>query len=191
MRTLAKPVAVVITRSVRTGCDEAFEVAVSAWMRKTSEFPGHLGAFMLRPPPGGREYGAVLKFRSWQDWTAFLNWHEYRLFLEEIRPLLEGEPRIESSSGLEFWFTPSGPGVVKTPPNWKMAIVTWVGVNVITYILTIFFTPFTVGWPWLLGLVSFNAWVVIGLTWIAMPILGRLLQWWLFPTGRESNSNAV
>jgi antibiotic biosynthesis monooxygenase (ABM) superfamily enzyme len=42
-----------------------------------------------------------------------------------------------------------------------------------------------------LGLVSFNAWVVIGLTWIVMPILGRLLQWWLFPTGRESNTNAV
>ena len=64
MGTAGEPVTVVITRTVREGSEEAFEAAVRAWISRALAFPGHLGVHMLRPPHGGREYGAVLTFRS-------------------------------------------------------------------------------------------------------------------------------
>src|SRR5437764_464988 len=83
---------VVITRTVRQGSEHAFEAAVKAWVPKALAFPGHLGVHMLHPPPGGTEYGAVLKFRSQTDWAAFQGWPEYLHFLTEIRKYLAAEP---------------------------------------------------------------------------------------------------
>ncbi len=50
-----------------------------------------------------------------------------------------------------------------------------------TAALTYTLTPLTADWPWLLGLVTFNAAVVAGLTWPVMPALVRLSNRWLRP----------
>src|SRR5262245_17726769 len=61
-------VTVIITRVVRAGSEAAFENALRAFIPKSIAFPGHLGVHMLRPPPGGHEYGAVVKFRTHKEW---------------------------------------------------------------------------------------------------------------------------
>lgn len=60
-------------------------------MPRSRELHGQQGDLILRPAPGGPGYGAVAKFRSHADWTAFQEWPEYREFLAEIRPHLEVE----------------------------------------------------------------------------------------------------
>src|SRR5438045_3727743 len=127
MDTSAKPVTVVITRAVLPGSEQAFEEAVKAWVPEALAFPGHLGVHMLRPPPGGREYGAVLKFRTQAEWEAFRLAPEYLHFRTRIRPYLVDEPRVETECGLESWFTTLGSPVLRVPPRWKMAVVTWLG----------------------------------------------------------------
>lgn len=180
-----EPVTILITRTVRVGGEVAFEEAVRAWIPTALAFPGHMGVHMLRPPPGGREYGAVLKFRSWEEWETFLASEPYQRFLAEIREHLEAEPRVETVSGLETWFTPPGTPVALAPPRWKMAVVTWIGVNLTAAALSYVIPPFTTGWPWALAFITFNAGVVVGLTWLVMPLLSRLFRPWLHPARRR------
>src|SRR3954451_8078426 len=108
MEAANEPLTVIVSRMVRPGCESAFEDAVKAFIPKALAFPGHLGVHMLRPSPGERTYGAVLKFRSEQDWTAFRQSPEYLLFLAEIEPFVEGPQQEDTLCGLESWFTPIG-----------------------------------------------------------------------------------
>lgn len=173
-----EPVTVVITRAVRAGREEAFEAAVRAWVPDALGFPGHLGVHMLRPPPGGREYGAVLKFASADAWAAFRDDPKYRAFLAAVREHLEAEPQVETVTGLESWFTPPGAAPV-VPPRWKVALVSWAGVDLTALVLTYTLVPLTAGWPWVFQFLTFNAAVVAGLTWLVMPPLSRALRPWL------------
>lgn len=177
----AEPVTLVITRTIRAGHEREFEEAVKAWIPTALARPGHLGVHMLRPMPGQREYGAVLKFRSRAEWEAFRDWPEYQRFLAAIRPFLETDQRVEALSGLESWFTPLGVRVTRVPPRWKMALVTWVGVSCVVYVVTSFVVPLLEAWPWFLGFLTANAVVVAALTWLVMPALNRVFGRWLLP----------
>lgn len=178
------PVTIVITRSVRPGYEQAFEQAVTNWMPKSLAYPGHLGVHMIRPLPGGRDYGAVLKFCTLENWHHFRDSHDYQNFLGSIRPLLEAEPQVQATTGLEGWFTPLGEHLVRVPPRWKMALVTWIGVCMTVYLVSTILSPVTIQWPWFLGFITMNACVVASLTWLVMPLLSRLLRPWLHPRSK-------
>jgi uncharacterized protein len=179
MDSATEPITVIITRVVRAGSEAAFEDALKAFIPISFTFPGHLGAHILRPPRGGREYGAVIKFRSRQDWEAFLRWSEYASFLSEVEPYLEGPQQVETLSGLESWFTPLGGHLTHVPPRWKMALVTYVGVCLVVYAVNLALEWPDFEWPaWLRFFLS-NALVVAGLTWAVMPVLSRVFRPWL------------
>jgi antibiotic biosynthesis monooxygenase (ABM) superfamily enzyme len=185
MQNANEPLTVIITRFVREGNEAAFEDAVKAFIPIALAFPGHLGVHMLRPPPGGREYGAVLKFRSHQDWDDFRHSHEYVSFLAEIDPYLEGPQAVATLCGLESWFTPIGTRVTRVPPRWKMAFVTWIGVCSSVYVVNLVFAQLTPEWPWLIVFLLSNALIVAALTWAVMPGLNRLFRQWLFPASQD------
>lgn len=169
MESANEPITVIITRQVRPGSEAAFEDAIQKFAPKSVGFPGHLGVHMLRPPQGGHEYEAVLKFHSQADWAAFQSGEEYLRFLADIRPLLAAEPAVESLCGLESWFTPVSWSVTRVPPRWKMAIVTWVGVCVTVDVVSLLMGQVAAGWPWAAGFLVANALVVAALTWAVMP----------------------
>jgi antibiotic biosynthesis monooxygenase (ABM) superfamily enzyme len=187
MGSADEPVTVIVTRLVREGSEAAFEDAVKAFIPKALSFPGHLGVHMLRPLPGERDFGAVLKFRAQQDWAAFQQSPEYLSFLVEIAPYLEKPPGVETLCGLESWFTPIGARTTRVPPRWKMAFVTWIGVCLVVYLANVALAPLKPVWPaWLLYLLI-NALVVVGLTWAVMPVLNGMFRPWLLPTPRTHN----
>lgn len=167
---------IVITRRVRLGHEAAFEQSLSEWIPQSVTFPGHQGALILRPSAGGREYGAVLRFRTRQQWHAFQESAEYQAFLETIRPHLDDDPQVAIDTGLEAWFRDAG---TSNPPVWKMAIVTWVGVCLTVGLLGLLLGPVMSSWAWLTKLLVMNAAVVAMLTWIVMPILVSGSRFWL------------
>jgi antibiotic biosynthesis monooxygenase (ABM) superfamily enzyme len=170
-------VTIVIARTVRRGCEEAFERAVREWVPRAVEFPGHQGALILQPHPGGREYGAVLRFQSLELWRAFQESPEYQSFLDKIRPYLEEPPRVDAVTGMEAWFRWSGAAL--PPPRWKMALVTWVGVCLTVGVLGALLGPSMSGWSWFARLLAMNAAVVAVLTWVVMPPLTWFARVWL------------
>jgi antibiotic biosynthesis monooxygenase (ABM) superfamily enzyme len=181
-------VTIVITRIVRCGCESAFEQAVREWIPRAVEFPGHQGALMLQPSVGGREYGAVLRFRSLELWREFQESLEYQEFLDRIRPYLEESPRTDELTGMETWFRLSSETLL--PPRWKMAIVTWVGVCLTVGVLGVLLGPLMSNWSWFAYLLAMNAAVVAVLTWVVMPLLTRMARAWLRTVPPASTATA-
>ena len=95
----------------------------------------------------------------------------YRQYQAETDDLIEGDAVIRPLHGFEAFFS-SGGG---TPPRWKMAIVTWLGVF-----------PAVLFWSWLLSTRLYmlhpvivtavvTILVVASLTWAIMPRLTGIL----------------
>ena len=105
---------------------------------------------------------------------------EYLEWNQNVLDMTEGEGHVEELNGLESWFTPRGQPLQPLPP-WKMAIVTYVGVDVVTTVLFWIIGPIIQSWPFLLRNSVFNILVVACLTWAAMPLLNRVFNSWLQP----------
>ena len=174
-----RPVHAAITRTVKPGCEGAFEDAISKFFSETMRDKASLGALLIRPMPGtqNRTYGILRTFASDQDPDAFYNSVNFRKWDETVKSLVEADYSRQDLHGLEAFFT--DPGLIRHPPRWKMALVTWVGVWPTVYAISSAVAPQLSGFhPFLAtGVVTF--FVVLALTWAVMPVLTRAVQSWL------------
>jgi uncharacterized protein len=171
---------VAVIRRVRPGCEAEFQEALREFIQASFAHGGVLGAGMFVPLPGSgsREYGVLRTFRSEQERDDFYKSPLFKAWQERAKSLTEGEPEYRKLSGLEAWFrNPSQPN----PPLWKMALVTYIGVDVVTTLLFWLIGPFIQNWPFLIRNSAFNVVVVACLTWMAMPFLTRIFNNWLQP----------
>lgn len=171
------PIHIAITRRVRPGREAEFQQALREFFQTSFAHEGVLGASMIAPPPGSatREYGILRTFANEGERAAFYKSPAFSAWEERARMLTEGEPAYRQLHGLEAWFRTSG----EPPPRWKMALVTFAGVYVLTLILTLLTAPVIGGWPLPVRNAAFNVLVVAGLTWGVMPFLTRHLRPWL------------
>lgn len=80
-------------------------------------------------------------------------------------------------SGLEYWFSP--PDIPASPPRWKMAIVTVLGVWPVSMLAPWLLNPLIDGQPLALRALLISMGIVTLLTWVVMPALVRILKPWL------------
>ena len=171
---------VAVTRRVRPGCEAEFQQALREFVQASFAHGGVLGAGMFVPLPGSdsREYGVLRTFQSEKERDEFYQSPSFKAWQERVKPITEGEPAYRKLHGLEAWFrNPSQPN----PKQWKMAVVTYIGVDIVTTLLFYVIGPFIQNWPFLIRNSAFNVLVVACLTWLAMPLLTRALQRWLQP----------
>lgn len=174
--TQPRSVHIAILRKVRPGRHDAFERALQDFFGAAAHEPGVDGAHLIRPLPGrdDREYGILRSFASDADMRRFYASELYRRWQATVAPLVEGEPRKRQLHGLEAFFRED-----QAPPAWKMAVLTWVGVNPAVYIFSELVSLAFGDLPVLWGLLLVNVFVVASLTWFFMPVLTRLFQRWL------------
>jgi antibiotic biosynthesis monooxygenase (ABM) superfamily enzyme len=170
-----RPFHILIVRNVLPEHRAAFDEVVRGWIQVAIQHPGYLGVMIHEAVPEGTEYAAVLRFRSEKDWHHFRAWPAYHEFLNRIRPMLIDEPRVEHLHGLEGWF----PSAAVDPPRWKMAVITWLGVNAMVWLASTAVGALGESWPAWLAFLLINAIVVAGLTWAVMPLLTRAFAPWL------------
>ena len=172
---------VAVMRKVRKGHEAEFESQIAKFFGDAAEQPGVHGAYLIRPVIGSdaREYGILRSFRSKDDMRRFYESDLYRRWNETIGSLVEGEPRKTELHGLEAFFRSQA----NAPPRWKMAVVTWIGVNPAVYIFSTL-APVLGQVPGLTRLFVVNAFVVASLTWVFMPLLTRLFRPWLHPSAK-------
>jgi antibiotic biosynthesis monooxygenase (ABM) superfamily enzyme len=176
------PVTVTIRRRVKAGRENAFEKAVREFIPQALEAPGHLGVQVLHPTPGtSLEWVVVIKFQSRPHYDTFRTSAEYTAWCAQLRELLEADPVYEEQCGLESWFALPGARSVPVLPRWKMALVTYLGVNVAVFGLRLSVASWLEEWHWILVTLIINLLVVALLTWAIMPLLTRLFRPWLFP----------
>lgn len=170
---------IAITRRVRRECVAEFEAALGEFARRSLAESGARGVHLLYPPPGSdsMEYGVMRSFASTADREAFYASPLYKEWLARIAPMTEGEANFRELKGLEAWFR--NPNTT-LPPQWKMALLTWVGVwpvsmavpAVLNPLLGPKFSP-----P--LGARIIAAGIVVVLTWVAMPLIVKIAHPWL------------
>jgi uncharacterized protein len=121
------PVTTTVTRRVKPGHEAFYEQFLEGIIAASSEFPGHLGVEVFRPPSvTAGEYRTVYRFDSADHLRAWLDSDEHAAWLERAEPHVIGPMRTSFVTGLESWFTlPGRPGLVPPPP-YKMALVTWI-----------------------------------------------------------------
>lgn len=173
----AGPLTVVVTWRVRQGCEREFE----EWRREISaaalEFPGHLGINVILPSNTRREYVVIFRFDTYEH---LRNWQESevrRELLKKAEAFREKEPSYRLESGLEYWFAPAG--VPASPPRWKMAFVTVLGVWPVSMLVPRLLNPLIANQPQPLQALLVSTGIVILLTWAVMPVLVRILNPWL------------
>jgi antibiotic biosynthesis monooxygenase (ABM) superfamily enzyme len=167
-----KDVTVVVSRMVFPGKEKDYDEWVRKLVAAAKEAPGNKGVTMLIPEVGKSGlYHVVLRFENQEsvhDWEDSyirqkLTW-EADAFSKRSR---------QEATGLETWFSIPECPELQTPPHWKMAIVTFIGV----YLLSIIIIP-------LLGIIfkDLNFYVesiiisalLVGiLTWAVMPLFSR------------------
>jgi antibiotic biosynthesis monooxygenase (ABM) superfamily enzyme len=178
-----EPIRVAVVRTVKPGCEKEFEQALHDFVKRSLTLPGQTGVHIFRPAPGSnsREYGIIRGFANREALTTFRTSPEYLEWNQFALALTEGSGRAQELCGLESWFTLPGQPL-RPLPQWKMALLTYVAVDVVTTLLLLTIGPMIESWPFLLRNSAFNVAVVACLTWLAMPLLTRIFHGWLQPT---------
>lgn len=172
-----------ITRTVRPGREDEFELKIHEFFQDAQRFPGTAGVYLLRPVhPEDRTYGIMRAFEDEAARDAFYASQLFKDWSDAVAPLVEGEPTRRALHGLEAFFR----GEQAPPAAWKMAIVTWIGVNPAVFIFSKLVPSVFGELPGLAELLLVNACVVASLTWFFMPILTRLFKPLLQSKGSSS-----
>ena len=175
---VSQPIHVAITRRIKPGCEQEFETALKEFFDNSLAQTGVQGAVMLVPPPGSSstEYGIIRSFASAAERDSFYASPLYVEWKNRVAPLSEGEPKISDLHGLEAFFRISG---ANPPPRWKMAIATYIGVEIVTIPLALTLGRAVSGWSLWAANPLQNIFVVGLLTWVVMPVITKALSGWL------------
>src|SRR6266403_2037011 len=178
MTASAQPIHVAITRRIKPGREQEFQIALKEFFARSFAEGGVHGAAMLVPPPGSgsAEYGIIRSFANAAERDAFYASPLYLDWKKRVAPLSNGEPDARELHGLEAFFrgTNSAP-----PPRWKMGIATYLGVVPTIMTLALTLGPAIRTWNFVGYNLVFNACVVALLTWVVMPLITRALRGWL------------
>lgn len=175
------PVTVAIARQIKPERRQDYETWLAGIATEVRAFPGYLGMHILRPAaPASREYVIIFRFDTWQHLVAWESSPVRAQWLERARDLIEGEPRVERLTGLEYWFTLPEQPAQRPPPRYKMALVTFLGSLILLNGLLPVLNGLFAGWPPWLPRVLIPATFVLLMTYLVMPWLTRLFAPWLF-----------
>lgn len=174
-------VTAVITHQVRSGREAGYEEWIRGIAAAARQFEGHLGVNILRPQPGASsDYVIVLQFDSCPNLDGWLNSDIRKGWIERVQPLIHKPESIQILTGLEAWFQLPQQPIHAAPKRYKQAILVWVGVMVVSLLVTPWITPLLASLPWVLRIAINVAVTVVLLSYVIMPRLTRWFKGWLF-----------
>jgi uncharacterized protein len=176
------PVTTTVTRHVRPGHEASYEQFLEGIISAASEFPGHLGVEVFRPPSASSgDYRTVYRFDTAEHLAAWLDSDEHAAWLERAEPHVLGPMRTSFVTGLETWFTLPGQPAAAPPPRYKMALLTWVTIFPLITAIVAATGPQLEQLPLAGRLAITTALAVPLMTWVVMPRVTWLLRRWLYP----------
>ncbi|MEU8997631.1 antibiotic biosynthesis monooxygenase [Streptomyces caniferus] len=189
----ADVVTAVISHDVKPGAEQGFLSWQEKTLRVQEKAPGFMGSELFRPVEGVQEHWVVVfRFDSREhldDWLA-----------SEVRAKLlkEGSKYFTSydvrkvGSAFSGWFQFDHGKGGGAPPNWKQAMSVLLALYPTVMVLNL---TVGVGLEKLtvreyIGLFLSNVLSVSALTWLLMPIVNRVLAFWLVPARVARNRRA-
>jgi antibiotic biosynthesis monooxygenase (ABM) superfamily enzyme len=175
----SKEVTAVVSRKIKHGYEKDYD----EWLRRLlilgRKIPGFVGTTtIMHDGTDSAVRHIIYRFRDKTSLDAWENSEELRKLIEEVNNY--STPYLQKATGLETWFTLPDLKAIVAPPKWKMTIVAFIGAYCISS-LAQYILSFFLGQQPLLFNLFMNIILVIGLTYLAMPLLSRLLRRWLYP----------
>jgi antibiotic biosynthesis monooxygenase (ABM) superfamily enzyme len=167
----------VISRNIASGHEKDYDNWLQRFMVSERQFPGYLGTTIIAP--GGNTSSMRYVINRFADQASLDAWENSEVALS----LLEEVSRYSTHqrvTGLETWFTLPSWKTIGAPPKWKMAIVSFIAAYSISLLAQYILSTYLGQWPFLTGILM-TIILVVGLTYFAMPLLGRLFRRWLYP----------
>jgi uncharacterized protein len=175
------PVTTTVVRRVKPGHEPFYDQFLEGIIAAASRFPGHLGVEVFRPESASAgEYRVVYRFDIAEHLRAWLDSDEHAAWLERAEPHVLGPMRTQFVTGLETWFTLPGRPASPPPPPYKMALVTWITIFPLITLVVVVLSPLLKGLALVPSLAITTAVTVPIMTWVAMPLITRLLRGWLY-----------
>ena len=174
-----KSVTLVISHLLDPQHGQRYEEWLGKIMPIAAEFPGHLGANVIRPAAGQNLWSVIIRFDTLEHLYAWTQSETRRQLVAEIAPLLTEGDRTEVRTEPAFWFTPPVANV-RQPRRWKQFLITLLVIFRSTNLVptvTGMLLPSLKG-SLLLHLIN-DACVVALVVWFWMPIVTRLFAGWL------------
>lgn len=175
-----KSVTVVVSRMVFPGREKDYDEWVRRLVAEASKAPGNLGVTMLIPEPGKPGlHHVVMRFTDEKSMHAWETSYPRQKLSHEADEF--SRRSRQEATGLETWFSIPECPELETPPPWKMAVVTFIAVYVLSVIIIklediIFKKPNF----YLISILTVALLVGI-LTWAVMPFLSRyVFRKWLY-----------
>lgn len=177
---IGRPATVLITRVISPGRRIDYERWLVRMIAAAARFPNNLGVVVLTPKPGDPDvFGLVHRFA---DEASLRAWEE-----SDARRQLSSEAdafstaRRQEATGMETWFAISAASAPSPPRKWKMAVVTFAVVYVITWIIIPREQAWLPrSWPFYATNVITNAIIALLMTYAVMPAAARALRRWLY-----------
>lgn len=175
---------VVITHRVRAESHDSYERWLDEIAPLCKAAPGHLDWHLVRPIAGLTEtFTVLIRFDTREHLQQWMGSAERSRLIEKVQPLLVSGDDFFVSSGLDFWFTPSG-AKAKVPVRWKQYLVTWSAIFPLALGVPMAVVPLLhlIGAPAsnMLNTLCVTAVVVFLMVYVVMPRYTRLVQRWLF-----------
>ena len=170
----------VVNIKIKPGCEKDYDEWLRRFLILQRKVPGYLGTTtIMETDQDSSERHIIHRFRDKASLEAWENSEDLHKQTEEVNKY--STPYLQKATGLETWFTLPGLKDIVPPPKWKMAIVAFIGANCISLLASFILRTFLELQPLLFNLFM-NIILVIGLTYLAMPLLSRLLRRWLYPS---------
>ena len=191
-----KPVTIIVKRIAKKDRIKEFEEWLSGISKEVSRQEGSIGIDIIRPTPNTTnsksksEYVVIFRFNSYENLEKWEKSPIRNEWLQKGRKLAESDPDVQKMTGLEFWFTPyfkdeSSPLIpLQPPPRYKMVIVTIpvISILLLTLVPQINFLTEMLSIPFPVRLVIALTIIVLLMSYVIMPLLTKLLKFWLFKT---------
>ncbi|MBA3815400.1 MAG: antibiotic biosynthesis monooxygenase [Parachlamydiaceae bacterium] len=163
------------------------EDAYRQWMSKIhqaeAKFPGFRGIYVQSPSLGqGQKWMTLLQFDTKENLDNWLSSEERKKVLNESKSMISAVENHRMLSPFAGWFSSiSGSSGVKAVAIWKQGMIVLLVLFPIVMLEMKFLSPFTASFNPSVAMFIGNV-ISVGLvTWPMVPIVIRLLDWWLVP----------
>jgi uncharacterized protein len=170
----------VIVERVLPGKEDRYRAWSTRVQQAQAKMPGFQGGYTQPPGAGGQDWVTLLRFKTVDDLNGWLNSPERAALLKEAAALVKSVVSHQVRTSFPGW-TPTDAASGQSPPNWKTTMLVLLGLYPIVSIEIAYLMRHLSGLTPALADFIGNSLSVVLVAYIAMPLLVRWMDWWLFP----------
>lgn len=173
---------IVTAHKVLPGKETEHEAANKVLNDAAARFPGFAGCEIFKPMADNDEYTTLVRFNNKENMNRWLTSPERKAGLEALYRTTADHRTKVVGTGFGSWFAFNAEDGIAAAA-WKQAMVVLCVLFPVVMIVNLTVGNFLTkaGAPFAVNIFTGNTIGTIILTWLAMPVVSRAMNWWLSP----------